>query len=610
MKRYLPTIILCFLYNILVAQTITKEAETATLSGTTVVTTPAGYSGTGAVNMAATGSLTFTVNATTAGIYDLTIRVATPSGNKDQDMYVNGTYASALKFPANATYFDYSAGSVMLNSGNNTIEIRASWGWMVFDKITLVKALPNDYSITDELLIDPNADLKTRNVYSYLRSQYGKNIISGQTAYWNELLAISIKSPVVRAFDFQHYTVGYAYKWDNACGCQSFGWDDDGTTQSAINWYNSTGGKGIVTFQWHWHSPSGGTAGTNTFYTNSTTFDASQAVINGTPQNIAVLRDIDSIATQLKKLQAAGVPVLWRPLHEAGGAWFWWGAKGSATCLQLWDIVYNRLTNYHGIHNLIWVWSTPETSWYPGNTKVDIIGYDSYPPAYNYTPQKATFDQLYDIVQGKKMVTMSENGPIPNPADCITQDAMWLYFSSWSDMVTGQNTNQHIVDVYNHANVITLDEVNLNKQQSIPLQVGWNLISTNVQPTDSTIATLFSTLNVQEIKNADNFWYKGQNNSLNGLTKISSGNAYLVKMNAAGTLTITGPPVYKKQNIASMKTGWNMLGCVYQYNTPFTTDLNSSNTKTIKNFTGFWEPNGSTNSIVNFETGKGYYLKK
>jgi mannan endo-1,4-beta-mannosidase len=45
--------------------------------------------------------------------------------------------------------------------------------------------------------------------------------------------------------------------------------------------------------------------------------------------------------------------VLWRPLHEADGAWFWWGAKGPKIFKKMWRIMYDRLTNYHQLHNLL-----------------------------------------------------------------------------------------------------------------------------------------------------------------------------------------------------------------------------------------------------------------
>jgi len=147
------------------------------------------------------------------------------------------------------------------------------------------------------------------------------------------------------------------------------------------------------------------------------------------------------------------------------------------------------------------------------------------------------------------------------------------------------------------------------KTQTIALKIGWNLISTNVYPQDSSIATLFSGLDVQEIKTISSFWRKGQNTAFNSLQKITSGQGYLVKMNKAGTLNITGMPV-ETQNFASLHTGWQLIGCPFQNATTLTTYFNSSNCKIVKNFDGFWIPNGTTNSILTLEPGKAYYLKK
>ena len=60
-----------------------------------------------------------------------------------------------------------------------------------------------------------------------------------------------------------------------------------------------------------------------------------------------LIRDIDAIAEQLKRLQDAGVPVLWRPLHEASGGWFWWGNAGAEAYKELYVLLYDRLTNHH-----------------------------------------------------------------------------------------------------------------------------------------------------------------------------------------------------------------------------------------------------------------------
>jgi mannan endo-1,4-beta-mannosidase len=69
--------------------------------------------------------------------------------------------------------------------------------------------------------------------------------------------------------------------------------------------------------------------------------------------------------------------------------------------------MYDRLTNYHQINNLIWVWSTPEAEWYPGNLKVDIIGYDSYPGNYNYGCREDIYVQLRKMSNGAKMIQLS-----------------------------------------------------------------------------------------------------------------------------------------------------------------------------------------------------------
>jgi mannan endo-1,4-beta-mannosidase len=433
------------------------EAESGVLTGVNVSKSVAGYSGTGYVTGLdnATDKVTVTLNVPEKAFYRLVIRYNSSSGDKTQNLIVNSGGASAVVFPKTTKWTDIDAGKYLLNAGVNTVTIQSSWGWMDIDKFSLYTAARNVYNITTNL-VNPNANNETKTLYQFLISRFNSKILSGQTStYYNEVKAIAGKSPMIKGYDFQCYTQGYSYLWKD--GAHTFGWQDNETVKQAIDWYKSTAGKGIVTFQWHWHSPSGGQAGTNTFYTDKTTFDVSKAVISGTTENVLVIRDIDSIATQLKKFQAEGIPVLWRPLHEAGGGWFWWGAKGAKPCKDLFYIMYDRLTNYHHLNNLIWVWSTPESDWYPGNDFIDIVGHDSYPGAYNYDIQKNSFDRLFYLTQGQKIIAMTENGPIPNAEDCLALDAPWAYFMSWADLVTAQNAKDHIKEVLNDQHVLTLE---------------------------------------------------------------------------------------------------------------------------------------------------------
>ena len=144
--------------------------------------------------------------------------------------------------------------------------------------------------------------------------------------------------------------------------------------------------------------------------------------------------------------------------------------------------------------------------------------------------------------------------------------------------------------------------------QTITLDQGWNLISTNVIVANNTIESIFTGLDVQQVKNINEFWLQGQNPALNQLKTIEPGKGYLVKMNVAGVLSIAGTPMVS--SAPTINTGWNLIGCSYQTTRAFSTLFNATNTETVKNFDGFWEPNGTLNSILNLEPGKAYYVKK
>ncbi|MCK9561371.1 MAG: endo-1,4-beta-xylanase [Bacteroidales bacterium] len=153
--------------------------------------------------------------------------------------------------------------------------------------------------------------------------------------------------------------------------------------------------------------------------------------------------------------------------------------------------------------------------------------------------------------------------------------------------------------------------------QTISLQAGWNLISISIECVGeaSKISSIFKGLPVQMIKNADGFWRASQANELNSLQSIESGKGYLVYMNTAGTLEISGKLAVTPLQATSLHKGWNMIGypCMGGESLnpePISNYFNTTNCEIVKNFDGFWQPNGSTNSIYNFESGKGYFVLK
>jgi hypothetical protein len=317
----------------------------------------------------------------------------------------------------------------------------------------LLPLAPSDTPVT------PGASPQVQSLLAYFNDTYGKKIISGQQdgAVWEKqpefefdlIKKITGKVPAIRAFEMAPFTPPPAAGADSHRPI---------VTRRAIDWYQNQ--HGIVALCWHWHAPTG----PGGIYIEDTPFDIRQAVIEGTPEHTAVLRDLDAIAGELKQLQDAGVPVLWRPLHEANGRWFWWGAHGPQPFKQFWHLMYERFTGYHKLNNLIWVFSpgsaTDLAEWYPGDPYVDIIGQDHYPMDGNNGPAKDVFDQLVAFGHGNKLIGLSENGPIPAPDRLVSEKAGWLFFVTWSGRtLTQKNSNDELAQAFNHPYVVNLGDL-------------------------------------------------------------------------------------------------------------------------------------------------------
>jgi mannan endo-1,4-beta-mannosidase len=253
------------------------------------------------------------------------------------------------------------------------------------------------------------------------------------------------------------------------------GANPNGETERIISWAKQTGG--IPTMMWHWNAPSGlidtpGHEWWRGFYSDSTTFNVQTALANpGSNEYNLLLRDIDAIGNELRKFQDAGVPVIWRPLHEAqgsgGNTWFWWGAEGSQPFVDLWRLMYDRLTNVDGLHNLIWVYtSTPANedfqAWYPGDDVVDIIGADVYTD--KTSSMSGQWYDLLDQYNGKKMISLAETGTLPDPNLFDQRGIHWSWFMPWQVDgspygVTTNYTPTQIKNVLNHDDVVTLNEL-------------------------------------------------------------------------------------------------------------------------------------------------------
>lgn len=230
-------------------------------------------------------------------------------------------------------------------------------------------------------LINANATAQAVNVYEFLVENHGKKILSGAMANVNNNNDFAAwvkektgKDVAVTGYDFIHLPES------------GQSWIDYNDITPAETQWNA---NGLVSYMWHWRVPADEQAWKDSDFTrygcrtpgddveDPVDFDIERALQEGTWEHEFIIQDLAKVASVLKLLQDKGIPVIWRPLHEAAGdyeynnPWFWWGAKGGEATKQLWRLMYDQLVNVHGCNNLIWVWTAQYKAGYEDRMTAD-----------------------------------------------------------------------------------------------------------------------------------------------------------------------------------------------------------------------------------------------
>ncbi len=290
-------------------------------------------------------------------------------------------------------------------------------------------------------LSNSDSSEKTKSIYSYLCSQYGENVLSGQQeSIWVEdeyelkyIESSSGKLPAIYGFDYMND-------------------DFEGVNERAEKWSEK---GGIVTICWHTGADFSGEWKDSQ---EDEISDWNKIFAEGTEENKAFLKAMDKGAKALKELQEKNITVLWRPFHEFDGNWFWWSKGGAENFVKLWRMMYDRYTNYWNLNNLIWVLgyshvNENQKDWYPGDEYCDIIGADSYEGGV----QPKLFRAVKRITKNKPLC-FHECGS--NPTAEELKRTSWNYFMTWhTTYLTDTNTPEAINELYNSDIVITLDEL-------------------------------------------------------------------------------------------------------------------------------------------------------
>lgn len=301
--------------------------------------------------------------------------------------------------------------------------------------------------------------IEAQNLLTYLEDNVGQKILTGTHACVNYntneadwVYKHTGKYPAINTIDFIHDIYSSSGGWINYA--------------NATLWRNWTNKRGIMSAMWHWNMPTNdGTSYTCTPGTGEgeTSFRPSAIFCPTSEDYKTMISRIDQIANWLKPIARAKLPVLWRPLHEAQGnwteanpgtswhkAWFWWGIDGPEAFKELWRVMYDRMVNYHGLTNLIWIYTAGDSKrWYPGDEYVDIVAYDFYNK--NLTEMHQWYDFFHENFPGK-LYAISEFGNIPKVSEFWADGQYWSFLIPWYDYDRTNKPSDEAFNSTDHGN--------------------------------------------------------------------------------------------------------------------------------------------------------------
>lgn len=223
---------------------------------------------------------------------------------------------------------------------------------------------------------DPDLNPKGRAILAYfqqLQAAPELRLVSGQFCGWSAASSIETLAKIERATG----------RWPAVVGLDYCAWDEGeaiietaAPNRIAKSYWRA---GGLVTLSWHAPNPasSRGFGGLNDQGVDL------QDLLKPGPTHDRWMQSLGTIATGLDALQKLGVVVIWRPLHEMNGGWFWWGAKPGADFVAVWRHMFDYFTHTRQLHNLIWDFGPNHgqrsvNDYYPGDAYVDLTGIDAY----------------------------------------------------------------------------------------------------------------------------------------------------------------------------------------------------------------------------------------
>ena len=478
-------------------------------------------------------AMDFTVTVDETAMYDIETQVLIRQYDwTTSKILVNGVeVGSMLTTPRNCDSAYVVTASAKMKAGENTVTVGNDA--IGVDYVTVERHPDPEFKIS-ALPVTPGATESAMKVKTFLRDNFLKKTISGMMIsdqnfnydYGNMRLIppggctpadsckfsdaeVSWKGQTdIAEFEKRsgHYpAIGGFDMLFAAGGHHEEGWFLGYTENNLLMTEDLWSMGGIPTYTWHWKvgqdtvfytqgTPAGfnnpgctegvmGTSGTNTCFNYTKAFKGEQCKeIDETSQEYKdIVADVDIVSGYFKQLEEKGIAVVWRPLHEASGGWFWWGVGSPECYVQLWRLVFDRMVNVNKNKNLIWVWnintdpklgydySALNGAWYPGDEYVDIVAVDIYDPLNNHNSAANYWNKIISEVGTDKMIALSENGAIPD-IDSIAEDkSYWSYWMTWSQTWSGNFLEKTPTDMWKR----NLDDERIIALDNMP---GWDKV--------------------------------------------------------------------------------------------------------------------------------------
>ena len=569
------------------------------------------------VKPADAAGMTFTVKVEETAVYDITARVRIKIYDWiTSKIVVNGVdVGSMLTTPRNVDSSYVVSASAKMKAGENQITVgNQSIG---VDYITVERHPDPEYKISASP-VTPNASESARKLYGFLRDNFGKKTISGMMIsdqnfnynygdmkiippggctpadsckYTDEEVSWKGQTDIAEFYKRSgHYpAIGGFDMLFAAGGHHEEGWFRGYTENNLLMTEDLWNMGGIPTYTWHWKvgedtvfytkdtypmngfNASGCTEGVKGTSESNTCFNYTKAFKGDKCQDIDetsqeykdIVADVDIVSGYFKQLQDKGIAVVWRPLHEASGGWFWWGTASAECYVQLYRLVFKRMVETNKLNNLIWVWnintdpafgydySALNAAWYPGDEYVDIVAVDIYDPLNDHNSAANYYNKIVSDVGTSKMIALSENGAIPD-IDSIAEDkAYWSYWMTWSQTWSGNFLEKTTTEMWKK----NLDDERIIALDNMP---GWDKVSA--------IGSEGTTRAFKQISNKLNITLQGNNLSISlpqaGHTSIALFDmlghkvAHLAKGNLpAGTLQFSLDGIASGNYIVRAKNG-------------------------------------------------------